>query len=106
MQRCSHANARRCERDRAASAPTTATSGSGSATWGQTPPGGARPRLATAWRRTRGAWLVAAAVVAAAGAARALQDVELLERAAGADCHARERRLGDVDRHLGLAPQA
>ena len=30
--------------------PLTATLGSASATWGQTPPGGARPRLSADWR--------------------------------------------------------
>src|SRR5436190_12690574 len=56
----------------------------------QTPSGSSRPRVADPeWQ------LVAAAAVASAWPARALEDVELLQGAAGADGPAPERRLGD-----------
>ena len=54
-----------------------------------------------AWRLTLVA--PAAAPLIAVGA---VDDLELLERAAGADRHAGERRLGQVRGHLGLFPQA
>src|SRR5215218_902347 len=50
--------------------------------------------------------LAACAPVIAAVAVRAVDRLELLERSAGADGHARERRFGAVRRHLGLVAQA
>ena len=52
------------------------------------------------------ATLAAAVASAGAGAVRAVDRLELLEAAPGADRHTRERALGEVDGHLRLVAQA
>src|SRR5579864_6551340 len=49
---------------------------------------------------------VAAVATAGAGPVGAVDRLELLEAPAGADGHARERALGEVDGHLRLVAQA
>src|SRR5919199_190744 len=62
------------------------------------------PRRAVRMERVEGTSVPAAA--SGVVAVRAVDRLELLERAPGADRHARERRLGQVRRHLGLVAQA
>src|SRR5262249_23681172 len=71
---------------------------------GQSNPGpGARSQ--TARRHGRRLRETSPAAAVARGAIRAVDRLELLERAAGADCHARQRRFRQVRGHLRLLAQ-
>src|SRR2546430_17409959 len=50
--------------------------------------------------------LAAAVARAGAGPVRAMDRLELLQAPAGADGHARQRALREMDRHLGLVPES